>query len=260
MIGAVRHQAITWTDFDPVLCHHMVSLGHNELSHRYVSCPHRLYSHIDGLKQESLNSSALAMELCLSCINPSILRFKKYRTVITQWNITQHWIQQSSDSQKTTHTLPSQGSWLMSIASNFKKYWQHHNGNHSAILNVTFTWKSAFAPSRSSSWCCSYMVVLSSSERIVKHSRPKKNMATSLREFPQHTLWLSSNSCLNWRRSLMWEKNPTYFIIKLNKTQYNSWYLKEHKQENMSALNYSSLNTRRPYQYNEDVVSRPSYL
>ena len=28
--------------------------------------------HIDGLVQERHNSSALAMELCLSCINPSI--------------------------------------------------------------------------------------------------------------------------------------------------------------------------------------------
>ena len=29
--------------------------------------------HIDGLVQETRNSIALAMELCLSCINPSIL-------------------------------------------------------------------------------------------------------------------------------------------------------------------------------------------
>ena len=31
-----------------------------------------LYSHIDGLVQEIHNSSALAVELCLSCISPSI--------------------------------------------------------------------------------------------------------------------------------------------------------------------------------------------
>ena len=30
------------------------------------------YSHIDGLVQDGRNSSALAMELCLSCTNPSI--------------------------------------------------------------------------------------------------------------------------------------------------------------------------------------------
>ena len=30
------------------------------------------YHHLDGLVQERRNSSALAMELCLSCINPSI--------------------------------------------------------------------------------------------------------------------------------------------------------------------------------------------
>ena len=29
---AWRHQAITWTNVDPVLCRHMVSLGHNELT------------------------------------------------------------------------------------------------------------------------------------------------------------------------------------------------------------------------------------
>ena len=33
-----------------------------------------LFEHIDGLMQERRNSSALAMELRLSCINPSILR------------------------------------------------------------------------------------------------------------------------------------------------------------------------------------------
>ena len=32
----------------------------------------KLLSHIDGLVQERCHSSALAMELCLSCTNPSI--------------------------------------------------------------------------------------------------------------------------------------------------------------------------------------------
>ena len=32
MLGAVRQQAITWTNVDPDLCRHMASLGHNELS------------------------------------------------------------------------------------------------------------------------------------------------------------------------------------------------------------------------------------
>ena len=30
-LGAVRHQAITWANVDPDLCHHMASLGHSEL-------------------------------------------------------------------------------------------------------------------------------------------------------------------------------------------------------------------------------------
>ena len=30
-LGVVRQQAITWANVDPDLCHHMVSLGHNEL-------------------------------------------------------------------------------------------------------------------------------------------------------------------------------------------------------------------------------------
>ena len=28
---AIRHQAITWANFDPELYHHMESLGHNDL-------------------------------------------------------------------------------------------------------------------------------------------------------------------------------------------------------------------------------------
>ena len=32
-LGAVRQQAITWTNVDPDLCRHMVSLGQNELTH-----------------------------------------------------------------------------------------------------------------------------------------------------------------------------------------------------------------------------------
>ena len=28
-LGAIRHQAITWANVDPDLCHHMVVLGHN---------------------------------------------------------------------------------------------------------------------------------------------------------------------------------------------------------------------------------------
>ena len=31
-LGAVRQQAVTWTNVDTDLCHHMVSQGHNELS------------------------------------------------------------------------------------------------------------------------------------------------------------------------------------------------------------------------------------
>ena len=36
-------------------------------------------AHIDGLVQERRNSSALAMELCLSCINPSTWFHKKQK-------------------------------------------------------------------------------------------------------------------------------------------------------------------------------------
>ena len=32
-LGAIRQQAITWANVDPVLCHHIESLGHNELTH-----------------------------------------------------------------------------------------------------------------------------------------------------------------------------------------------------------------------------------
>ena len=33
-----------------------------------------VYIHLDGLVQERRNSSALAVELCLSCTNPSICK------------------------------------------------------------------------------------------------------------------------------------------------------------------------------------------
>ena len=33
-LGAVRQQAITWANVDPVLCHRMASLGHHELTHQ----------------------------------------------------------------------------------------------------------------------------------------------------------------------------------------------------------------------------------
>ena len=33
MAWCLRHQAITWTNVDPDLCHHMAWLGHNELTH-----------------------------------------------------------------------------------------------------------------------------------------------------------------------------------------------------------------------------------
>ena len=32
MAGAVRQQVITWANVDSDLCHHMVALGHNELT------------------------------------------------------------------------------------------------------------------------------------------------------------------------------------------------------------------------------------
>ena len=34
--GAVRQQVITWAIFDPDLCRHMVSLGHNALIQVYM--------------------------------------------------------------------------------------------------------------------------------------------------------------------------------------------------------------------------------
>ena len=44
LIGVVRQQAITWANVDPDLCHHLASLGHNELSQRF-----KLYqTRIDG--------------------------------------------------------------------------------------------------------------------------------------------------------------------------------------------------------------------
>ena len=39
--GALRQQAITWANVDPDLCHHMASLGNNELK----QVAHAMYLH-----------------------------------------------------------------------------------------------------------------------------------------------------------------------------------------------------------------------
>ena len=51
-----------------------------------------IYPHIDGLMQEKHNSSALAMELRLSCINPSILRNALYYVSVCVQCITIYWM------------------------------------------------------------------------------------------------------------------------------------------------------------------------
>ena len=43
--------------------------------------------YIDGLVQERHNSSALAMELCLSCINPSICNWVEKILLFYNWII-----------------------------------------------------------------------------------------------------------------------------------------------------------------------------
>ena len=42
MACAVRQQAITWANVDPVLCRHVGSLGHNEL--KQLTVAHTLFS------------------------------------------------------------------------------------------------------------------------------------------------------------------------------------------------------------------------
>ena len=42
---AVRQQAITWTNVDPDVCRHLVSLGHNELIKHFITnieCYHKI--------------------------------------------------------------------------------------------------------------------------------------------------------------------------------------------------------------------------
>ena len=103
-LGAIRQQAITWANVDPDLCHHMASLGLNELSwwektllHTYIHIQpsfgqwekmfhlwcllslaetllkqRQKQAHIDGLVQDCSNSTANALELLQSCTKPSI--------------------------------------------------------------------------------------------------------------------------------------------------------------------------------------------
>ena len=75
----VRQQAITWTNVDPYLCHHMVPLSHSGLNVHRNSCLHMyifryiclLCHQLGSLVQGRRNSIADAMELRLSCTNPS---------------------------------------------------------------------------------------------------------------------------------------------------------------------------------------------
>ena len=63
----MRQQAITWASAEPDLCHYMASLNQNELKQTKW-----MNGYFNGLVQERGNSSALAMELPLSCTNPLI--------------------------------------------------------------------------------------------------------------------------------------------------------------------------------------------
>ena len=54
------------------------------MKNRYIGL-HTVGVHIGGLVQDRRNSSALAMELRLSCINPSISTIFDYK--VTDWNI-----------------------------------------------------------------------------------------------------------------------------------------------------------------------------
>ena len=75
-------QAITWANVDPIPCHLIALLGHNELIRMPPILPKldgtnigilgsdRPALHINELVQERRNSSALAMEF-LSCTNQS---------------------------------------------------------------------------------------------------------------------------------------------------------------------------------------------
>ena len=59
--------------------------------------------HIDGLAQERRSSSALAMELRLSCINPSICQLP-FTWCGALWISSGH--VSAKDSQKTPHIVP----------------------------------------------------------------------------------------------------------------------------------------------------------
>ena len=54
MGGAIRQRAITWTNVKPDLCHHMASLGHNELmfARQCLECAYisiyKLQERVDG--------------------------------------------------------------------------------------------------------------------------------------------------------------------------------------------------------------------
>ena len=86
-LGATRQQAITWANVDPVLCSHMMSLGHNELTYLvYKVClpwciMYACRECANGLAQDCSNSIANALELLHSCTKPYVWFLYPYSSV-----------------------------------------------------------------------------------------------------------------------------------------------------------------------------------
>ena len=66
-LGVVRQQAITWANVDPDLCHHMASLGHNELQNGHwrihSKCVKYLLGFVEDGHQTCLNHCPLVVQI-----------------------------------------------------------------------------------------------------------------------------------------------------------------------------------------------------
>ena len=75
MVGAVRQQAITWANVDPVPCHHMASLGQNELIWGHIHSFHT----VSRQWEKKIPKSAQVFK-----IMPSKIKFDTFKRKVNQ--------------------------------------------------------------------------------------------------------------------------------------------------------------------------------
>ena len=103
---------------------------------RYIHCWCK--SHIEGLVQERCNSSALAMELHLSCTNPSIQEFCATRSLIHPQLSARLWYLQWVSNGDTTVSHPA-------INMSWRKIYTYGTSSFSSSTGSACAWMASIA-------------------------------------------------------------------------------------------------------------------